>query len=87
MADHSKKWIVVSSDREIASSAWATLSVPIPSETFYRRVMKAQEGWKTGMGGEGVNDEGEKNLDSPVKGNPRMLSKKQKEIQRVMKKL
>jgi hypothetical protein len=76
-----KKWVVVSSDREIVSYAWSASCVPIPSERFSGAMDSALEGGT----GEDSYEEGE---DSPgAKGSPRMLSKKQKEIERVVRKL
>ena len=74
-------WIVVTSDRDIASHAWATGSVPISGEDFmnsFERVLPDSDD---------TADYDEKYPEQRRKGNPRKLSKKQKAVRRVLSKL
>ncbi len=76
-----KHWIVVSSDREIQGRAWARGSVPVESEQFLR---KLQGGVHAGEYSPIEDDED----DAPArKGNPRRPSKKQKALDRALRKL
>lgn len=81
-----KEWIVVTSDRDIATFAWANGCIAVPSERF-RAVMG-----KTGsaIGGEYeplYEDEDEGPGLRKGKGNPRTLSKKEKALMRALRKL
>jgi predicted RNA-binding protein with PIN domain len=81
IAEDDKHWIVVSSDRDIQGRAWAGGSVPIESEQFLR---KFQAGVPAGEYSPIEDDED----DAPArKGNPRKPSKKQKALDRALKKL
>ncbi len=81
-----REWIVVSSDRDIAAFAWTNGCVSVPSDRFMTAINRA-----------GRNLEGEYELldkdedEGPEarrgKGNPRMLSKKEKALTRVLRKL
>lgn len=74
-----RKWIVVSSDREIASFAWRMNSVPIRSDLF-REVLEQALG----------NDEEDLLDRSPLlerRGGYGKKSKKEREIDRVLSKL
>jgi len=78
-----KEWLVISSDREIMSHAWACGSVPIPSAEFQAMLEKS------GRAAAGEYDplEEEYDEDSKRKGNPRRPSKKEKALLRARKKL
>ena len=79
-----REWIVVSSDREVADHAWATDCVPVPSEVFLRFL----ESGGTSSGPSPSEEEGDdRQLERQRKGNPRMLSKKEKAMNRVLGKL
>lgn len=79
-----KKWVVVSSDRDIVASAWNNNCVPVDSETYYNLLVKA-------ISIKDVHDEYKYEDDEEVcahhKGNARRPSRKQKEINRVLLKL
>lgn len=75
-----RQWIVVSSDREVQAHAWAAGSVPIGSEDFLRKL----EGGVPA----GEYEPIEEDHDAPRrKGHPRRPSKKQKAVERALKKL
>lgn len=85
-----KEWIVITSDRDIASEAWRCGSIPVPSEVFYERLMIAEKPQSSGIGLETEDKELEYyELQSSAthKGNPRRLSKKDKAIRRAISKL
>ncbi len=81
-----KEWIVVTSDRDIAGFAWASGCIAVPSERF-----------SAVIGGKGQSvrgeyeplyeDEEEGAGPRRDKGNPRTLSKKEKALMRVLRKL
>ncbi|MGD2080165.1 MAG: NYN domain-containing protein [Nitrospirota bacterium] len=74
------QWIVVSSDREVQAQAWREGSVPIGSEDFLRKL----------EGGPPAGDfvPLEEDYGPPRrKGSPRRLSKKEKAVERALKKL
>ncbi len=77
-----KEWIVISSDREIASFAWAKDAVPVPSALFLSVLENIEDSF-SGAYEPIYEDEG------PLKkkGSPRKLSKKEKLLQRALKKL
>ena len=77
------EWIVVTADRDIADHAWAVGSVPVLPERFMDIIMRPV-----------AADEHQVQVDEEVqderhsrKGNPHQLSKKEKAIRRVLKKL
>jgi predicted RNA-binding protein with PIN domain len=80
------EWIVVTSDRDIASFAWASGSVPVPSGQFQLLLEKAVRGSSA------VSDSSDEG-DAPGeftergKGRSRTPSKKEKAVNRVLKKL
>ncbi|MBI5640496.1 MAG: NYN domain-containing protein [Nitrospirae bacterium] len=76
-----KEWIVISSDREIISSAWTNGCVPVPSDEFRKIIGNAD---RSPGGGYDLIEEDEPHQ---RKGNPRMPSKKEKAMLRVLKKL
>jgi predicted RNA-binding protein with PIN domain len=77
-----KEWIVITSDREIASHAWAEGSVPVSSDQFLRRLGQDNAS-QDEIYGSPQDEEG----DRQGKGNPRQLSKKEKALIRVLRKL
>jgi len=77
-----KEWIVITSDREIASHAWAEGAVPVSSDEFLRRLV--QDDVNKDEICESSNDE---EGDRREKGNPRQPSKKEKALIRVLRKL
>jgi predicted RNA-binding protein with PIN domain len=73
-------WIVVSSDREIQTHAWSSGSVPIESEQFLERLEGRMHG--------GDYEPIEEDYSGPRrKGRARQPSKKQKAIERALRKL
>lgn len=77
-----KEWIVISSDREIVSRAWACGCVPVSSEKF----MPFIEGPKRSVTGEYELLE-EDSESFSKKGNAHTPSRKEKALQRALKKL
>ena len=77
-----REWIVISSDRDIGAFAWSCGSVPVLSEEFYLILEKAGE-FLTGEYSPLENNDFTENK----KGNPRKLSKKDKTLMRVLRKL
>jgi len=77
-----KEWIVITSDREISSHAWAEGSVPVSSDDFRQR-----------LGQNNVNEDEicgsphDEEENRQGKGNPRQPSKKEKALMRVLRKL
>jgi uncharacterized protein len=78
-----KEWIVISSDREIMSHAWACGSVPIPSSEFQSLIEKSD----TSTTGKYDLIEEDYEGGRQRKGNPQQLSKKEKTLMRVRRKL
>lgn len=79
-------WIVVTSDRDIATHAWASDAVPISSEDFMNAIEKIRGG--TGvMYKKGGGEEEEEYVLPARKGNPKQLSKKEKAIKKTLSKL
>ena len=79
-----REWIVVSSDREIAGHAWATDSVPVPSEVFLPFLERG--GASPGLPlSEEEGDDAEP--EEQRKGNSRKLSRKEKAMNRALGKL
>lgn len=76
-----REWIVVSSDREIASYAWSVNSVPVPAETFmgFTGITEASGSYGT--------DEDEPEQEAIRKGNPNRPSKKERALHRALSKL
>lgn len=91
ISEERREWIVVSSDREIAAYAWATGSVPIPSEEFLP-FLEPAGAWPYKAGAcpdvsyPGKEDDDEEGS-GYRKGSARMPSKKEKAIQRALGKL
>lgn len=81
-----REWIVVSSDRDIAAFAWASGCIAVPSERF----MSAIDRTSSNLEGEFElldKDDYEGRDERRGKGNSRMLSKKEKALARVLRKL
>ena len=78
-----REWIVVTSDREIASYAWSSGSIPISTEDFLIAIERREI--------ESVfvdEEEYDEEISEPRrKGSPRRLSKKEKAIRRAFNKL
>jgi predicted RNA-binding protein with PIN domain len=86
IADQRRTWVVVSSDREIQSSAWKHECVPIDADVFYDRLMRSLDATGENGSTDGIWEEDEY-MESPKKGSPRKLSWKEKSIRRVIDKL
>jgi len=78
-----KEWIVISSDREIMSHAWASGSLPISSSEFQAIL----ENSNTSIEGEYDLIEEDYDAGRQRKGNPQKPSKKEKALMRARKKL
>lgn len=81
--DSGSEWIVITSDREVADYAWSRGAVPVPSADFLDLLERA-----------GVDNDGPYEFieedDAPLdrkKGRSRMLSRREKAVIRVKKKL
>lgn len=79
-----REWIVVSSDREIASHAWSLGSTPLPSEEFVPFLGSHGQGDPEKDWGEGEDEEEER---ASRTGNPKKLSKKERAVKRALGKL
>jgi predicted RNA-binding protein with PIN domain len=83
ISSEKKELIVITSDREIVSHAWANGSVPLPSAEFQSILERA------GMTATGEYDLIEEDYDEGRrrKGNPQTLSKREKALIKARKKL
>jgi hypothetical protein len=97
VSERSHKWIVVTSDRDIASHAWALDCVPVRSEDFAKkllvppdreinRIADADDAYYD------ADKDGDKDVDENTArarkpGNPRTLSKKDKLVKQALDKL
>lgn len=84
LSTEKREWIVVSSDREIASHAWSLGSIPLPSEElipFLRSKARddREKDWPEAEDDEEVN--------APRTGNPNRLSKRERAVRRALGKL
>jgi uncharacterized protein len=81
ISSEKKEYIVVTSDREIADHAWASGSIPVPSDEFLHSFGKSPY----------LSDKEDADDDEypeqPRKGNPRQLSKKEKALRKAISKL
>lgn len=77
-----REWIVISSDRDIMAYAWSCGSVPVSSEKFQSIIEKTGESF---TGEYELLDEDDHIVHR--KGNPRKLSRKEKALMRVIRKL
>ncbi len=84
-----QEWIVVSSDREVASHAWGAGSVPIPSEEFLRFIEATRREVEAPMHFPGPEKDDENDMEemSIRKGSGRMPSRKEKAVRRALGKL
>ena len=82
-----RKWVVVSSDREIEKAAWRASCVPIRSEQFMSALEAHSRGHDSDLAEDDPLIKDEEEYDMPRKGSPRKRSRKEKEIQRVLEKL
>ena len=87
-----REWIVVTSDREIANHAWASGSIPVPSERFYEIVSRAvkPEGSESADNEEGFYDmpfKDDSELPGHQKGRSHMPSRKEKAVLKVLSRL
>jgi len=86
-----REWIVVTSDKDIASYAWSINSIPIPSNRFFE-IVSGQARQDASKSSE-VRDEHpykdseDSEYPSIQKGNPFKFSKKEKAIRRALSKL
>lgn len=71
-----QEWIVITSDRDIASEAWRCGSIPVPSEVFDETI-----------DAESISTEGSQHYKAYQKGNPHRPSKKERAIRRAINKL
>ncbi len=84
-----RQWIVVSSDREVASHAWSNGSVPVPSEEFLP-LLEALDAGGLHSGGDVQSSEGNEDEGTSCecrKGNPHTPSRKEKALKRALGKL
>jgi len=77
-----KEWIVITSDRDIAAHAWSCGSVPVSSERFWS--ILENTGKSIGGDYEPLDDEEDA---AHRKGSARTASRKDKTLQRILKKL
>jgi predicted RNA-binding protein with PIN domain len=84
ISSEKRGWIVVTSDRDIATHAWTSGAVPISSEDFMNAMEKRHIEKKVLYEGE---NEDEEYVKPSRKGSPRKLSKKEKAIKKVLSKL
>lgn len=85
-----REWIVVSSDRDIASFAWSVGSIPILSETFRSFIEKGEEDGgdsKEAVVFEGDGSDEMRQGAAKRKGNPWRPSKRERAIKRALCKL
>ncbi|MDI6800601.1 MAG: NYN domain-containing protein [Thermodesulfovibrionales bacterium] len=93
VSSEKKEWIVVSDDRAIINHAWASNSIPIPSERFYEIASREAKQTNQNLSMESADEfldkaeEDEFGNAPSQKGNPLKLSKKQRAVRRVMGKL
>jgi hypothetical protein len=80
-----REWIVVTSDRDIAAFAWGSGSVPVPSDKF--RSALERGGDYSGGGNDGRDEDAADDSRDRKGGSPRTLSRKEKALMRVLKKL
>ncbi len=87
MIPHGVDSAVISSDREVQAGAWAAGAVAVDSETFLRKLGAA--GAEEGHDDQWDPDEEYEEMyaERRKKGNPRKASRKQKELERVLRKL
>ncbi|MBI5102566.1 MAG: NYN domain-containing protein [Nitrospirae bacterium] len=82
-----KDWIVITSDREIADHAWSEGCVAVPSEVFESRLSASGSGTESEYGAADDDDDRTEAFKGKYRGNPMRPSKKEKALQRAIKKL
>ncbi|MBF0516620.1 MAG: NYN domain-containing protein [Nitrospirae bacterium] len=80
------KYIVVTSDRAIASFAWVKNCVPVSSEAFSRKLYSETDTAEAMYPGDD-DDDFDKTTTANKKGNPRILSKKDRMLRQALDKL
>lgn len=80
-----REWIVVSSDRAISDHAWAVGSVPVSADAFMHALQRAPA--HPGGAFEALPDDEEEPDAAPKRGSGRTPSRKERALQRVLKKL
>jgi hypothetical protein len=86
LSERGRKWIVVTSDRDIASHAWAVDCVPVRSEDFAEKLY-GRPGPDPNLADDDDEDDEENTVGARKTGNPRMLSKKEKLVKQALDKL
>lgn len=81
ISEMKRQWVVVSSDRDIASHAWSVGSVPLPVEDFLHILERREPSFSS------VEPDDYEDITPRRKGNPRQLSKKEKALARVLNRL
>lgn len=92
ISEEKKEWIVVSSDKDIASYAWSKNCIPLFSDTFLNRIMKQSKRSDSIEDYESEEIIASKDYEKDsnffiLRGNPHKLSKKQKAIKKALSKL
>ncbi|HMK61533.1 MAG TPA: NYN domain-containing protein [Dissulfurispiraceae bacterium] len=80
-----REWIVVTADHDIVDRAWSCGSVPVPPDRFMNAIMKCLAVTDDSDGLELENEDSDERLNR--KGSAYHLSRKEKAIRRVLKKL
>jgi predicted RNA-binding protein with PIN domain len=80
-----KEWIVVTADRDIADHAWATGSVVVPPDRFMEIIERKHMTESPAV--HHTSEEYEETGKQMRKGNPFQLSRKEKALRRILKKL
>ncbi len=86
ICEDNKQWIVVSSDREIASNAWRCNCIPLNSELFTRKIKSSMREYiheESDADHDDINIE----MNKTKKGKAKMLSKKDKAVKLALSKL
>ena len=83
ISSEKKEWVVITSDRDIISHAWSCGAVPLSSADF-EGILERNS---AALPGEYDLLESDDDTEDDRKGNPQRPSKKDKAIQRVLKKL
>lgn len=87
-----REWTVVTSDRDIANHAWASGSIPVPSERFFEIVSGAvkPEGTEYANNEEGFDDmpfKDDSGVPGHQKGRSHMPSRKEKAVSKALSRL
>jgi predicted RNA-binding protein with PIN domain len=92
IAQERREWIVISSDRSIEQHAWSHGSIPVSSARFEaildRVSATAFDAESVGFGeASGEGDDAGESAERPSSGNPHRPSKKDRALQRALRKL